>query len=187
MHGTHLKPSAKSTSTAPECLAQENATNTKYPHLRSYQVLGLQHDLNPISSGGSEVTVRGTIGSDNARQLHPNSSSAIESTRSPVSGGPPVTSILPKGFGRIVRDSSGNVVHVELPSDDEAGHALKQAMVIDAPVVTPASELRIWAHDRPETQLETGSGGMEGAVIQGQLLICTGPLFSGQRVAEWPT
>ncbi|KAH0830412.1 ribosome biogenesis protein Nop16 [Lanmaoa asiatica] len=130
---------------------------------QNYLALGLQHDLNPISSGGSEVNLSRTIGQNNTCQLHPTAPSSI--IRSSVSEGLPDTSALPKGFGRIIRDSSGDVVRVELPSDGEAGHVPKQELVIDTPVVTTESELRVWAHD-PERWQGAGSGDMEDTIVQ---------------------
>ena len=185
MHGTHLKPSAKSQFTVANRLMQgEYGRRIDQPLLRSYRALGLQHDLNPISSGGSEVNCNHTVDPVNTCQPHPSaSSSTIDDARSYVSEGPRVTSGLPKGFGRIVRDSSGNVVRVELPSDEEAGLASKQELVIDAPVVTE-SELRIWAQDHPETRRGAGSGGMEDTIIQGQLCICS--LFDDVRFKVSP-
>ncbi|KAF8558446.1 hypothetical protein OG21DRAFT_1504183 [Imleria badia] len=134
---------------------------------QNYLALGLQHDLNPIASGGSEVNFGPTLDPINTRQPPSTiSSSATDNTQSSVSEGPTVTSALPKGFGRIVRDSSGNVIRVELPSDEEAGHALKQEVVIDAPVVMTESELRIWVQDPPETWQGGGSGGVEDTTVQ---------------------
>lgn len=89
---------------------------------------------------------------------------------------------LPKGFGRIIRDLSGNIVRVELPIDEEAGHTSKQELGIDAPVVTTESELRIWAHC-PETRREAESGGMGISVVQGQFSICMGPCSTYGQVS----
>ena len=177
MHGTHLKPSAKSEFTTPNCLAQgEYGGKTDQPLLRSYLTLGLQHDLNPIPSGGFEVNVTRTVDPINTCQPHPTASSSTnDDARSYVSKGPTVTFALPKGFGRIVRDSSGNVVRVELPSNEEAGHASKREPVIDPLVVTTESELRIWAQGHSDMRRGAGSEVMEDAIVQGQLSICAGP------------
>lgn len=121
-----------------------------------------------MSSGGSEVNFSRSINPIITCQPHPTAlSSTIEDARSSVSEGPTDTSVLPMGFGRIIRDSSGDIVRVELPGDEEAGHASKRELVIDAPVVTTESELRIWAHDRPETGQGVGSGCMENTTVQG--------------------
>jgi nucleolar protein 16 len=180
MHGTHLKPSAKSEFTLQIVSRKENMAErlTRLPLLRSYLALGLQHDLNPIPSGGSEVNVSRTVDPINTCQLHPTPSSpTIDDVRSYVSEGPTVRSALPKGFGRIVRDSSGNVVRVELRNDEEAGHAMKQELVIDPPAVTMESDLQIWAQGHPETRRGAGSEGMEDTIVQGQLSICAGRSF----------
>ena len=175
MRGTHLKPSAKSEFTTPNCLAPgEYGGKTDQPLLRSYLTLGLQHDLNPIPSGGFEVNVTRTVDPINTCQPHPTASSSTNDDASYVSEGPTVTSALPKGFGRIVRDSSGNVVRVELPSNEEVGHASKREPVIDPLVVTTESELRIWAQDHPEMRRGAGSEAMEDTIVQGQLSICAG-------------
>lgn len=91
--------------------------------------------------------------------------------QSSVSEGATVTSALPKGFGRIIRDSSGNVLRVELPNDEEEKDA-SQPEPIDTPVVMKESELRIWADDRPETRQGSSSGSMQDTVVQGQFPIC---------------
>ncbi|KAN0075321.1 Ribosome biogenesis protein Nop16 [Tylopilus felleus] len=134
---------------------------------QNYLVLGLQYSLNPIPSGGSEADLNCDINSISSRQPNPTAaSSAADDARSSVSEGSTVKPALPKGFGRIVRDSSGNVVRVELPSDEEAGDAKNQEMGIDSPVVTTESELRLWAHDGPETSRGADSGGMEDTIVQ---------------------
>ncbi|KAG6379105.1 hypothetical protein JVT61DRAFT_11541 [Boletus reticuloceps] len=99
--------------------------------------------------------------------------------RPSVLQGPTVTSALPRGFGRIIRDSSGDVVRVELPSDEDASHASKQEQVIDPLVVTKESDLRKWAHDRPERSRGGGSGSMEDSIVQGEHWICGGPYLTG--------
>lgn len=138
----------------------------------SYLALGLAHDLNPISSGGSEVTLSHTIDQINTSQPCPTSSSStIDDAQPSASDRPIAISALPKGFGRIIRDSAGNVIRVELPSNEEAGDAPKRELEIDPPVATMESELRIWARDRSESWKETGPGA-ESSVVQGQFPIC---------------
>jgi nucleolar protein 16 len=158
--------------------ALQDAWDSSKTVRQNYLALGLQHDLNPIPSGGSEVNVSRTVDPINTCQLHPTPSSpTIDDVRSYVSEGPTVRSALPKGFGRIVRDSSGNVVRVELRNDEEAGHAMKQELVIDPPAVTMESDLQIWAQGHPETRRGAGSEGMEDTIVQGQLSICAGRSF----------
>ncbi|KAG9318281.1 ribosome biogenesis protein Nop16 [Chiua virens] len=109
---------------------------------QNYLSLGLAHDLNPISSGGSET---------NTSLPRPGASScATTDPQASVSEGSQSAPALRKGFGRIIKDSSGNVVRVELPCDEETENASEREMVIDAPVATTEAELRIWAHDHLE-------------------------------------
>ncbi|KAG8217339.1 ribosome biogenesis protein Nop16 [Butyriboletus roseoflavus] len=115
---------------------------------QNYLALGLEHDLNPISSGGSEVNL--------SRITDQNNTSRPQPAASPCTIG---DAALPKGFGRIIRDSSGDIVRVELPSDEEA------LLVTEAPVATTESELRIWAHCR-EVWREVELGGMGNAIVQ---------------------
>ena len=65
----------------------------------SYTRLGLLPTMNPREKGGSEMII------------HPD----IVMTNPGESGDTPVaTKVLPKGYGRIVRDAEGNVVDIEL-------------------------------------------------------------------------
>lgn len=63
----------------------------------SYAALGLVHTLNPLASGGSERDEAATT----IAQIQPVAS-------------------IPNGYGKIIRDSSGNVLRIELP--DDQGH-----------------------------------------------------------------
>lgn len=88
-----------------------------------------------------------------------------------MSEGAKSTSALPKGFGRIIRDSSGNIVRVELPNEEEGGHALEQESMIDPPVALTKSELQMWAQDRTESRKGAGPGHIASTLVQGQFLI----------------
>ncbi|KAF8136112.1 ribosome biogenesis protein Nop16 [Boletus edulis] len=143
---------------------------------QNYLALGLEHDLNPNSSGGSEVNITRAIDTNTRR---PQQTTSSDDLRSSVLQG------LPRGFGRIIRDSSGDVVRVELPSDEDASHTPKQEQVIDPLVVTKESDLRKWAHDRPERSRGGSSGSMEDSVVQGEGWICSGystGIFDGVKV-----
>lgn len=65
--------------------------------MASYAALGLVHTLNPLASGGSERDEAATT----IAQIQPVAS-------------------IPNGYGKIIRDSSGNVLRIELP--DDQGH-----------------------------------------------------------------
>ncbi|KIJ17215.1 hypothetical protein PAXINDRAFT_73884 [Paxillus involutus ATCC 200175] len=103
---------------------------------QNYLALGLQHTLNPISSGGSEVSLNCAKNKLNA--------SPSQSTAS---------SYLPRGFGRIARDSSGAVTIVELREEGEAERTSKQDRDNDQPM----SELRIWGQASSEKSSESGN------------------------------
>jgi hypothetical protein len=70
----------------------------------SYAALGLMHNLNPTTSGGTEIDI-------NHPHVH-----APPSTTAPAEA---IINGLPRGFGRIIRDTAGNVIDVEMPADDE--------------------------------------------------------------------
>ncbi|KAL4065388.1 ribosome biogenesis protein Nop16 [Scleroderma citrinum] len=80
---------------------------------QNYLALGLQHTLNPISTGGSEVDIRYTpkevesqLPSHSCREEEIGFSSAVKKD-------------VRKGFGRIIRDESGRVIGVELAEEEE--------------------------------------------------------------------
>jgi len=130
---------------------------------QNYLALGLQHDLNPVSSGGSEVRLNCIIDGANTSQT---SSSTIGGVQSAVSEAATSTCTPPKGFGRIIRDSSGNIVRVELPSDGEEGQASKRELMIDPPIALTKSELRMWTQDRAESQKGANSGRIASTLVQ---------------------
>lgn len=70
---------------------------------QNYVALGLQQTLNPISSGGSEVDLHYTRDAPKT---------TVPDQRCPSS------TVIPKGFGKIVRDESGAVVAIELAEEE---------------------------------------------------------------------
>jgi hypothetical protein len=87
--------------------------STDYLPRVSYTALGLVHTLNPLASGGAEY--------DPAPSISVTTSS--ESSHSqPAQAGrsiPASVASIPKGYGKIIRDSDGNVIRVELGADVE--------------------------------------------------------------------
>jgi nucleolar protein 16 len=74
------------------------------------------HTLNPLASGGAEhdptkASVSSTTFASESSHSH---SSQAGPSAPPLSLAP-----IPKGYGKIIRDSDGNVVRVELGADDE--------------------------------------------------------------------
>ncbi|KAF8840980.1 hypothetical protein BDN67DRAFT_929241 [Paxillus ammoniavirescens] len=123
---------------------------------QNYLALGLQHTLNPISSGGSEVSLNCAKNKFNASPSQSTASSYVRhdgDRPSGISDCPASASGLPKGFGRIVRDSSGAVTIVELREEGEAERTSKQ----DRDNGQPMSELRIWGQASSEKSSESGT------------------------------
>ena len=88
------------------------------PHV-SYAALGLAHTLNPLASGGAEHDPTKSVSVvSSAECAHTQLAQAGPSTRAPS------TAPIPRGFGKIIRDSDGNVIRVELGADaeDETSH-----------------------------------------------------------------
>jgi nucleolar protein 16 len=80
----------------------------------SYAALGLVHTLNPLASGGAEHDpTKVPVNTQTILAPEPSHSHAGPSTST--------SSIepIPKGYGKIIRDSDGNVIRVELSADDE--------------------------------------------------------------------
>jgi hypothetical protein len=93
----------------------------------SYVALGLTHTLNPIPSGGVEhMEVSPAINDD----------IGSESTSCSVSK----DGSIPEGFGRIIRDQVGNILHIEMAEgeDEELQTTLVQDMEVLAPKVDNA-------------------------------------------------
>ncbi|KAI6019679.1 ribosome biogenesis protein Nop16 [Pisolithus orientalis] len=83
---------------------------------QNYLAFGLQHTLNPIPSGGTEVDLRQGCPDRVKTEIH----SCHEGEKDP-DGLSVVKKVVPSGFGRIVRDETGVVIGVELAEDEERG------------------------------------------------------------------
>ncbi|KIJ60671.1 hypothetical protein HYDPIDRAFT_98309 [Hydnomerulius pinastri MD-312] len=117
---------------------------------QNYLALGLQHNLNPISSGGSELNPNNTASA--SRTPYDDGTSGTSQPRT-------VASELPKGFGRIVRDSTGAVIRVELPRDEEDERPPQQDMDIGG--IMTADERRVWVQASSEhsaSRVNSGDG-----------------------------
>ncbi|KAH7929779.1 hypothetical protein BV22DRAFT_1029173 [Leucogyrophana mollusca] len=90
---------------------------------QNYIALGLQHTLNPVQSGGSEremVYNKCTVDSPDSKDLSPTSVPPVQTPLPESSAGPSTqVSGIPKGFGRIIRDSAGNVLRIEIPDPED--------------------------------------------------------------------
>jgi hypothetical protein len=102
----------------------------------SYAALGLVHTLNPLASGGAEHDPTTKVPTLPNHALtgepsgSPSHSPSLHAGPSAASTSSSIASI-PKGYGRIIRDSEGNVVRVELSDDEE--NAVKSADVRELP------------------------------------------------------
>lgn len=89
----------------------------------SYAALGLQFALTPTQSGGVERTL-----------VPPKASADVESVSAApksVESGP---SVIPKGFGRIIRDESGNVIRIDLAESEEIQNTVQKTELPEADV-----------------------------------------------------
>ncbi|KAG2061209.1 hypothetical protein BDR06DRAFT_946633 [Suillus hirtellus] len=90
---------------------------------QNYAALGLQFALTPTQSGGVERTL-----------VPPKASADVESvsaTPKSVESGP---STIPKGFGRIIRDESGNVIRIDLAESEEIQNTVQKTELPEADV-----------------------------------------------------
>jgi nucleolar protein 16 len=144
--------------------ALQDAWDSSKTVRQNYLALGLQHDLNPIPSGGFEVSLKGTRDTTNGSQSTVTSCGGDQP--SDISDRPATASELPKGFGRIIRDSSGAVIGVELHDEEETERTPKQDVDIDEPVMSE-SELRIWAGGScEEASRGMNSGDTDNTVVK---------------------
>ncbi|KAG0705365.1 ribosome biogenesis protein Nop16 [Suillus ampliporus] len=84
---------------------------------QNYAALGLQLALTPTQSGGSERTLIPSKGSASA--------GSVSGTAKSVEAGPSTVSSIPRGFGRIIRDTFGNVIRIDLPESEEMQHCVQ--------------------------------------------------------------
>lgn len=93
----------------------------------SYAALGLVHTLNPLASGGAEHDPTKPLNSSNTLP-EPSYSQPLQASPSASTS---LAALIPKGYGKIIRDSDGNVVRVELNAEDEQQGELLPADVED--------------------------------------------------------
>lgn len=106
---------------------------------QNYLALGLQHTLNPVSSGGSEVDLR--YGRpDRVKTEVP----SCHEGEKDAGGHSSVKKVVPSGFGRIVRDETGVVIGVELGEEEEEEWGPGPDMETLEPSVADADR-QVWA------------------------------------------
>ncbi|KAI0035737.1 ribosome biogenesis protein Nop16 [Vararia minispora EC-137] len=88
----------------------QDAWDKKKTVRQNYAALGLSASLNPRISGGVE-----SVGTNTG--INPTSNSRDDAQTS----GAASTSTIPKGFGKIVRDSKGKILSVEMDGDETEG------------------------------------------------------------------
>lgn len=124
---------------------------------QNYLALGLQHTLNPVSSGGSEVDLRcgrpDRVKSE-VRGCHEGEKDS--------GGHSSVKKVVPSGFGRIVRDETGAVIGVELDEEEERGP--EPDMETLEPSVADA-DLQVWVQGGTGDDEVTSSAERTGSVV----------------------
>jgi nucleolar protein 16 len=75
---------------------------------QNYTALGLQLALTPTQSGGAERTL-----------IFPKDSASAEPVPATLTSAEAGLSIIPRGFGRIIRDEFGNVIRIDIPEGEE--------------------------------------------------------------------
>lgn len=126
--------------------------------LSSYASLGLIHDLNPSASGGIEPLENQGRREDNDIPM--------ASTSQPE--GSASSSTIPKGFGKIIRDESGNILRIEMAEgeEEEPQDEKTQDMEMQEPDV-PGAVFGQWVTDLgggEKSNLETG----DSDVVKGE-------------------
>ncbi|TFK76605.1 hypothetical protein BDN72DRAFT_831186 [Pluteus cervinus] len=106
-HSKRAKQKLKKTPTIRGPKALQDAWDNRKTLRQNYAALGLLHTLNPSSSGGVEPLEGQGVASEQSNSGLMGSSSATTSA------------IIPKGHGKIIRDSSGNIVGVVLADEDQ--------------------------------------------------------------------
>jgi N-acetylglucosamine-1-phosphate uridyltransferase (contains nucleotidyltransferase and I-patch acetyltransferase domains) len=119
----------------------------------SYAALGLVHTLNPSASGGVEPI------------------EDVDTANTPIPTEPAAhqqkTTIIPKGYGKIIRDDDGNVVRIELAEGEEE-EGMDEDREMDMEELEPEGDEKVldkWV-------VELGGGGkgkgVGGNVVQGE-------------------
>lgn len=110
----------------------------------SYLALGITHTLNPVASGGVEKTTD-SFAIQALNDLSP-------SQRESESAAAGSADLIPKGHGRIIRDSHGAVTGVEFAVDDDDAQLHVE---IEAGIPVPEgniekSDLEKWGRINPD-------------------------------------
>ncbi|KAG2158153.1 ribosome biogenesis protein Nop16 [Suillus bovinus] len=87
---------------------------------QNYAALGLQFALTPTQSGGAERTV-----------IPPKDSDGAGSASATLESG---SSTIPRGFGRIIRDESGDVIRIDLAESEEMQESVENNGLPEADV-----------------------------------------------------
>lgn len=126
---------------------------------QNYLALGLQHTLNPVSSGGSEVDLRygrpDRVKSE-VRGCHEGEKDS--------GGHSSVKKVVPSGFGRIVRDETGAVIGIELGEEEEEERGPEPDMETLEPSVADA-DLQVWVQGGTGDDEVTSSAERTGSVV----------------------
>lgn len=130
---------------------------------QNYLALGLQHSLNPVSSGGSEVDLRHGRPDRVKTEVH-----RCHEGEKDSGGHSSVKKVVPSGFGRIVRDETGVVIGVELGEEEEEERGPRPDMETLEPSVADADR-QVWAQGGTGNDDVTSSAERTGSVVIGRL------------------
>ncbi|GLB35108.1 putative ribosome biogenesis protein Nop16 [Lyophyllum shimeji] len=156
-HSKHAKRNLKKMPPIRGPKILQDAWNPKKTVRQNYAALGLAHTLKPSASGGLEPVAHPQ------RHIDENVGQANSQRQDPGR--------VPKGFGKIIRDESGNVLRIELPEDDEAPAEELEAMEMAEPDVDEAV-LRPWVTDLGRSEKVKPRTG-DTSVVQALERICT--------------
>ena len=113
----------------------------------SYAALGLIHTLAPTASGGTEPpeSTKVVAGEQAKQSIH--------------ASDPDTSAVIPKGFGRIVRDEAGNVMQIELAGEEESDYLADGNLeMMKGPEIVPEAKkkwvTRLGKQSDTEYQLE---------------------------------
>lgn len=130
---------------------------------QNYLALGLQHSLNPVSSGGSEVDLRHGRPDRVKTEVH-----RCHEGEKDSGGHSSVKKVVPSGFGRIVRDETGVVIGVELGEEEEEERGPRPDMETLEPSVADADR-QVWAQGGTGNGDVRSSAERTGSVVIGRL------------------